>query len=117
MYSNLIASLIEAAPGGMLGGPAQTLSSFTFVNLFYAAIVVVAMYMTGRLSRPILDALGRRVPRWSSVFKILQPVFRFGPWLIGAALIFSIFSPRRDSFLAVLASGVTGLWDWVGSNW
>jgi len=113
MYSNLVASLIEAVPGGQ----AHTLSSFTFVNLFYAAIVVVAMYATVRLSRPILDALGRRVPRWSSVFKILQPVFRFGPWLIGAALIFSIFSPKRDSFLAVLASGVTGLWDWVGSNW
>src|SRR5260221_11126086 len=113
MYSNLIASLIEAVPGGQ----AQTVTSFTMVNLFYAAVVVVEMYMTVRLGRPMLEALGRRVPRWSSVFKILQPVFRFGPWLIGAALIFSIFSPARDSFLAVLASAVTGLWDWVGSNW
>jgi small-conductance mechanosensitive channel len=84
--------------------PVEILTRFTGRNILYAALVIASLWALVRLSDAFLETLSRRAPRARFFFKLLAPVLRFGLWLTGALLILSIFSPSRDTLLAVLAS-------------
>lgn len=97
-------SFIQVTPEHVLNRQIEMLTGISFTNVLYAVVILALTYLTARLMRSLLEALGRRAPRSRFFFKMLAPVFRFALWLIGMVLVFSIFSPSRDTLLAVLAS-------------
>jgi len=84
--------------------PFRLLERVSTLNVLYAVVVLAGMYLLVRLSDSALAALSRRAPRARFFFKLLAPVVRFVVWLITSLIIISIFSPSRDTLLAVLAS-------------
>lgn len=73
-------------------------------NVLYAVVVVAAAALMVFAIDGALDALARRAPRARFFFKMLVPVARFAVWLVAAGLVVAIFSPSRETLLAVLAS-------------
>lgn len=98
--SSLPSLLVFQAPEN----PVEVLTRFTGFNILYAALVVASIWALVRVSDAFLETLSRRAPRARFFFKLLAPALRFGLWLVGVVLILSIFSPSRDTLLAVLAS-------------
>ncbi|MFN0088152.1 MAG: mechanosensitive ion channel family protein [Blastocatellia bacterium] len=86
------------------GNPVEVLKGVTGRNLFYALLVVAAIWVVVRLSNAFLEALSRQAPRARFFFKLLAPLVRFGLWLAGVVVVLSIFSPSPETLLAVLAS-------------
>jgi small-conductance mechanosensitive channel len=84
--------------------PIEILTRFTGRNILYAALAIAATWLLVRLSNAFVETLSRQAPRARFFFKLLAPALRFGFWLLGAVLVLSIFSPSRDTLLAVLAS-------------
>jgi MscS family membrane protein len=84
--------------------PFQVLERISTANILYALLVLAVMYLLVRLSDAALTSLSRRAPRARFFFKLMAPVVRFMLWLISGVLIVSIFSPSRETLLAVLAS-------------
>ena len=82
----------------------KLLTKFTAGNILYALAALAAIYLLVRVSNAFLEALARQAPRARFFFKMLSPVLRFGLWTVGAVIILSIFSPSRETLLAVLAS-------------
>lgn len=89
--------------------PVVILTRFTGQNIVYSLIVLLITYLLVRQSTRLLDALALRAPRARFFFKMLAPVLRFGFWIFGTLLILSIFSPSRETLLAVLAAVGIGL--------
>lgn len=85
-------------------GPVEVLTKFTFSNIFYAALTLGITWVLVRLSDGFLDVLSRKAPRARFFFKLLAPALRFSLWLVSAIVVLSVFSPSRDTLLAVLAS-------------
>lgn len=88
----------------MTENPVEFLTQFTSRNLLYAAIALVSIWLLVRLSNAFLEALSREAPRARFFFKLLAPILRFGFWMVGAVIVLNIFSPSRETLLAVLAS-------------
>lgn len=86
------------------GNPIEILTRFTGRNVFYALLVLAVVIVLARFSSRLLDALSAHAPRARFFFKLLAPLLRFALWLTGTLLVLSIFSPSRDTLLAVLAS-------------
>ncbi len=84
--------------------PIQILERFSTARIFYSILVMAAIYLLVRFTDATLGALSRRAPRARFFFKLLMPAFRFLLWIIGTVIVLSIFSPSRDTLLAVLAS-------------
>lgn len=89
--------------------PVVILTRFTGRNVLYSLIVLAVTYVLVRQSTRLLEALARRAPRARFFFKLLAPVLRFGFWIFGTLLVLSIFSPSRETMLAVLAAVGIGL--------
>ncbi|MEP7273641.1 MAG: mechanosensitive ion channel family protein [Acidobacteriota bacterium] len=86
------------------GHPVEILTRLTGKTILYAVLAVAVTWLLVRLSNAFLDALARQAPRARFFFKLLAPVLRFGLWLTGTVVVLSIFSPSRETLLAVLAS-------------
>ena len=84
--------------------PFQLLERVSTANILYAVAVLAGMYFVVRLSDGALAALSRRAPRARFFFKLLAPVVRFVIWIVTGFIVISIFSPSRETLLAVLAS-------------
>jgi len=84
--------------------PVEILTRFTGRNILYSLLVLVITYLLVRQSSELLEMLAAKAPRARFFFKMLAPVLRFSFWIIGTILILSIFSPSRETLLAVLAS-------------
>jgi small-conductance mechanosensitive channel len=99
---------IFASPAFVLQSPIQNpieiLTRFTWRNIFYAAVVVGAIWVFVRMSNAFLETLSQRAPRARFFFNLLAPILRFTLWLLGTVVVLSIFSPSRETLLAVLAS-------------
>jgi MscS family membrane protein len=86
------------------GSPVEILTRFNGRNILYAVVAVTATWLLVKLSAAFLEALSRRAPRARFFFKLLAPILRFALWLAAMMIVISIFSPSRDTLLAVLAS-------------
>lgn len=84
--------------------PVEILTRFTWWDIFYAAVVVAGIWLLVRLSTSLLEAFSQQAPRARFFFKLLAPILRFGLWLAGLTIVLSIFSPSRETLLAMLAS-------------
>ncbi len=84
--------------------PVVILTRFTGRNIFYSLLVLAVTYLLVRQSTRLLEALSLRAPRARFFFKMLAPVIRFSFWIFGTLVVLSIFSPSRETLLAVLAS-------------
>lgn len=103
MYTSvhfLLLQVLQALPQK----PFQVLENISAADILYAILALAFMYLLVRLSDAALKALSRRAPRARFFFKLLAPVVRFVLWLISGVIIISIFSPSRETLLAVLAS-------------
>lgn len=88
----------------MTNNPVEILTRFTGRNLLYAALALAVTWFLVRLTSAFLETLSRQAPRARFFFKLLEPVLRFGLWLTSVVTVLSIFSPSRETMLAVLAS-------------
>ena len=84
--------------------PIEILTKFTGRNIFYAVLTLAVTWLLVRMSAAFLEALSRQAPRARFFFKLLNPALRFSLWLAATVVVLSIFSPSRDTLLAVLAS-------------
>src|SRR5882672_62959 len=87
-----------------LDPPIEILNRITAEKILYAALVLFATWLLVRTSEKAVRSLSKQVPRARFFFKLLAPLLRFALWPIGAFALISIFSPSRDTLLAVLAS-------------
>jgi len=84
--------------------PVQVLTRFTLKSLFYAAIALAVTWLLVRVTSNLLETFSQKAPRARFFFKLMSPIFRFSLWLIAIVIVLSIFSPSRDTLIAVLAS-------------
>ncbi len=84
--------------------PATIFSKIPAAKVFYAILVIAAVYLLIRLSETALDGLSRQASRARFFFKLLSPLIRFTLWVCGGIVIATIFSPSANTLLAVLAS-------------
>ena len=84
--------------------PVEILTRFTWQDIFYAAMIVASIWLLVRLSTSLLEAFSQQAPRARFFFKLLAPILRFGFWLVGLTIVLSVFSPSRETLLAMLAS-------------
>jgi small-conductance mechanosensitive channel len=84
--------------------PLEILNRFTLGNVFYALLVLALAGLIVRATDTVLEALSRRAARARFFFKLMSPVMRFTIWLIGIVSVLAIFSPSRETLLAVMAS-------------
>ncbi len=82
----------------------QVTERFSIWRIFYAIVTLVAAYLLVRLSSALLRGLGQRAPRARFFFNMISPIIRFAMWLGATIIILAIFSPSRETLLAVLAS-------------
>jgi MscS family membrane protein len=86
------------------GGPVEFLTSVSVGSVFQALFVLAFAWFAVRFIDRLLSALGDQAPRARFFFKLLSPTIRFMIWGIATFAVISIFSPSRDTLLAVLAS-------------
>jgi MscS family membrane protein len=91
---------LQALPGTSL----KLLEDFTTTRIFSVVIVIAVVLVAVRLSNSLLETLSTKVPRARFFFKMLAPTTRFAFWIFGSVVIMDIFSPSRETLLAVLAS-------------
>ncbi len=82
----------------------KLLQDVTITRIFSVIIVIAAVLVAVRLSNSLLETLSTKVPRARFFFKMLVPTARFAFWIFGSIVIMEIFSPSRQTLLAVLAS-------------
>jgi small-conductance mechanosensitive channel len=103
-------SLSAAAAASSLGmqavaeTPVDIFSTLSGIRILYAVLVFAVTYLLVRLSDAALLSLARRAARTRFLFSTLPPAVRFALWLIGAYVVLEIFSPSRETFIAVIAS-------------
>jgi small-conductance mechanosensitive channel len=73
-------------------------------NILFSLLVLALAWLAVRVIDALLEALSRRAPRARFFFKLLAPVGRFAVWLTATIWILAIFSPSRETLLAVMAS-------------
>lgn len=86
------------------GNPIEVLKKVSASSVFYGILVLVVTYVLVRATQSLISTLARRAPRARFFFNLLAPIFRFVLWLGGTLIVLSIFSPSRETLLAVLAS-------------
>jgi small-conductance mechanosensitive channel len=86
------------------GNPIEVLKGASVSNVLYGLLVLLVVYLLVRLSHWVLAVLAHRVPRARFFFNLLAPLSRFSFWLVGLVIVLSIFSPSRETLLAVVAS-------------
>jgi MscS family membrane protein len=84
--------------------PLAILPNITFTKIFYAALILIAVYLMIRFITAALEALTHRADRARFFFKMLIPVMRFMLWLCGMLVIIAMFAPSANALFAVLAS-------------
>lgn len=84
--------------------PLSFLPAFSIHKIFYALVVIVAVYVANRFITLALEALSNQATRARFFFKILIPVTRFILWLAGAFTIIYMFAPSANALLATVAS-------------
>ncbi|MBX7222811.1 MAG: mechanosensitive ion channel family protein [Blastocatellia bacterium] len=82
----------------------EFLTTFTLENIVLAILVVVVTALAVYLSDRLLEGLAKKAPRARFYFKLLAPVLRFTSWTVGFVIVMTIFSPSRDTLLALMAS-------------
>jgi MscS family membrane protein len=80
------------------------LPDFSIAKIFYALLIIIAVYAGIRFITIALEALSNRASRARFFFKMLIPVMRFLIWLMGMFVIFAMFAPSANALLAALAS-------------
>ena len=86
------------------GDPIEVLTSIRPGTVLWALVIVVVTWLLIRGIAGLLAALAQRAPRARFFFKLLDPAIRFGFWCLAAFVILAIFTPSRDTLIAVLAS-------------
>jgi small-conductance mechanosensitive channel len=67
-------------------------------------VILSVAYVLVRLATSFLERLGDRVPRSRFIFKMVASIIRFSVWIIALALTLLLFTPSKETFLAVIAS-------------
>ena len=84
--------------------PIDILSRISLTGILYALLTVGGAYLLVRLSDRLIEALSRQTPRARFFFKLLAPMVRFALWIGASFIVLAVFSPTRETLLAVLAS-------------
>ncbi len=87
-----------------LGNPANLVKVISPGKIASSLITLGVVYLLVHLSRRLLEALSRKVPRARFFFKLLVPITGFALWLIGGLIVLHTFAPSQSTFLAVIAS-------------
>lgn len=95
---------VQDSTSGPLDGPVEILTSVTAGSVFQALIVLTVAWVAVRAVERVLTALSDRAPRARFFFKLMSPAIRFAIWGVASFTVVSIFSPSKDTMLALLAS-------------
>lgn len=100
MLSPMALQVLAQAPEN----PIEVLTSVRLVTVLWAFVVVSVTWLFVKGVARVLDVLARRAPRARFFFKIMDPTVRFASWSLAAFVILAIFTPSRETLIAVLAS-------------
>ena len=100
MSSPMTLQLVAQAPQD----PIDVLTNIRPAVVLWALAVVAATWLLITGIARLLDALSRRAPRARFFFKLMEPALRFVAWSLAAFVILTIFTPSRETLIAVLAS-------------
>ncbi|MEW5975092.1 MAG: mechanosensitive ion channel family protein [Acidobacteriota bacterium] len=82
----------------------EVLQKFTLRNVLEAILVFLLAYVLVRFSAALAESMSQRAPRARFFFKMAATLLRFFFWIVASIVILNIFSPSRETLLAVLAS-------------
>ncbi len=100
MFSLMTLQGVAQAPEN----PIDVLTSVRPGTVLWALVIILVTWLLVKGIARLLDVLARRAPRARFFFKLLDPTIRFAAWCLAVFVILAIFTPSRDTLIAVLAS-------------